>query len=82
MNENAKRYSILSDDVFENAAMLVCFKQMRISYRISMLGSQNSNAEIEYLKESPEPQNLRPTLDKKRLLDTSDEYLDVLGLPD
>lgn len=72
----------MSHDVFDNAAMAVCFKSMKYSQRISMLLTYDPNASHIILTESPEPQNLRRTLDKKRLLDTNDEYLDVIGLPD
>ena len=48
---------------------------------MSMMQTYDPDAEHEILVESPEPIEIRKTLDKHRLMDTNDEYLDVIGLP-
>jgi hypothetical protein len=46
-----------------------------------MLNSFHSDVVVEVLDESSIDMNLRKSLDINRLLDTNDDYLDMLGLP-
>ena len=72
-NNHVALETTLSDDVFDNAAMLVCFRQPRHTLRMSMMQTYDPDAEHEILVESPEPIETRKTLDKHRLMDTNDE---------
>ena len=71
----------MDEDPFDNAAFVLLYKQLRISYRTSMLNSIHSDVVVEVLDESSISMSLRPSLDLNRLLDTNDEYLSMLGLP-
>ena len=76
------KQEIISEDTFDNAAMFVCFKSMRYSFKMDMLQTYDDNAEVEYLNESPISPNCRRTLNKERLFDPNDSDTDVLGLPE
>ena len=71
----------MSQDPFDNAAFVLLYNKMRISYRSSMLNSFHSDVVVEVLDESSIDMNLRKSLDINRLLDTNDDYLSMLGLP-
>ena len=71
----------MDEDPFDNAAFVLLYKRLRISYRTSMLNSIHSDVVVEVLDESSIDMSLRPSLDLNRLLDTSDDYKSMLGLP-
>ena len=74
--------SFVSVDAFDNSALSLLCKDLRISYRASMLNSVHSDAVVEVLDESSIDMNLRKTLELDRLLDHNDSYTSMLGLPE
>ena len=55
--------SFVSDEVFDNSALSLLCKDMKISFRSSMFNSVHSDAQVVVLDESSIDMNLRPTLD-------------------
>ena len=63
----AQETNFVDEDPFDNAALVLLYKKMRISYRNSMMNSFHSDAIVEVLDESSIDMNLRPSLDLNRL---------------